>query len=110
LHLRPVDLDLVEQPEIDDVHAELRVLDLAQRLEHVFLRGHAASLAARMRSRSSADGRLDAAASWNAVLVLAPRGRQRATGPLQATGATLRRAGAREPRPSTSSLVWPSTR
>src|SRR3954468_12853033 len=36
LHLRAVDLDVVEKPEIDDIHAELRVLDLAHSLDYVF--------------------------------------------------------------------------
>src|SRR5215218_601949 len=30
LHLRALDLDVVQQAEIDDVHAELGILDLAQ--------------------------------------------------------------------------------
>jgi hypothetical protein len=35
LHLRAGDLDVVHEPEVDDVHPELRVLDLMQGLEHV---------------------------------------------------------------------------
>ena len=35
-----VHLDVVEQPELDDVHAELRVLDLAERLVDLFTRRH----------------------------------------------------------------------
>ena len=40
LHLRAFDLDVVEQPELDDVHPELRILDLVQRLEDFFLGDH----------------------------------------------------------------------
>src|SRR5436305_4636174 len=40
LHLRPLDLDVVHEAEIDDVHPELGILDLAQHLEHFFLRRH----------------------------------------------------------------------
>ena len=43
--LRPVDLGLVEEPELDDVHAELRILDPVQRLDDVVFGDHAASLA-----------------------------------------------------------------
>ena len=46
LHLRAVDLDVVQQAEVDDVHPELGILDLAQRFDHVVFReSHAASLA-----------------------------------------------------------------
>jgi predicted ATPase/class 3 adenylate cyclase len=46
LYLRPVDVDVVQQPEIDDVHSELGVFDLAQRLDHVvFCQCHAPSVA-----------------------------------------------------------------
>ena len=45
LDLRPVHLDVVEEAELDDVHAELRVLDGPQRFEDVFLGRHLASLA-----------------------------------------------------------------
>jgi len=44
LHLRAVDLDVVEQAEVDDVHPELGILDRAENLEHFFLRRHAASV------------------------------------------------------------------
>ena len=37
LHLGAVDLDVVEQAELDDVHPELGILDLVERLEDVFL-------------------------------------------------------------------------
>ena len=47
LDLRPVDLDVVEQPEVDDVHPELGILDGAERLDHFVLRRHLPSLAAR---------------------------------------------------------------
>ena len=40
MNLRAVDGDVVEQPELDDVHAELRVLDDPERLDHLFPRGH----------------------------------------------------------------------
>src|SRR4029453_1808920 len=46
LDLRAVDLDVVEQPQLDDVHAELRVLDPAQCLGDVLFRRHDPSLAA----------------------------------------------------------------
>ena len=36
----PVHLDVVEQSELDDVHPELGILDLLQRLEDFFLCGH----------------------------------------------------------------------
>ena len=36
---RGPDLDVIEQPQLDDVHAELGILDLAQRFEHVFFVG-----------------------------------------------------------------------
>ena len=35
LDVRPLDLDVVEQAELDDVHPELGILDLAQRLERL---------------------------------------------------------------------------
>src|SRR4029079_16445033 len=41
LHLRDAHLGVVEQAELDDVHPELRVLDGAERLDHVVAR-HAA--------------------------------------------------------------------
>src|SRR6478672_8033586 len=44
LHLRTFDLDLVDEPEIDDVHTELRIFDLAERFEQIVLTGHDASL------------------------------------------------------------------
>ena len=47
LDLGPVDLDVVEQPEVDDVHPELGILDRAERLDHFVLRRHLPSLAAR---------------------------------------------------------------
>ena len=42
--LRPVDLDVVHEPELDDVHPELGILDTMQRLDDVFARYHAASV------------------------------------------------------------------
>src|SRR5262249_37042364 len=47
LDLRPFDLGVVEEPELDDVHPELRVLDLAERLDHFLLRRHGSRVAAR---------------------------------------------------------------
>src|SRR5690348_10439079 len=44
---RVLHLDLVEEPEVDDVHPELGILDLAEHLEHVFPRRHAASVETR---------------------------------------------------------------
>src|SRR5581483_899668 len=44
LDVRPVDLDVVEQAELDDVHPELGVLDGAERFEDLFASGHATSL------------------------------------------------------------------
>src|SRR5207247_3211996 len=41
LDLRAVDLDVVEQPQFDDVHAELGILDPAQRLGDVLFGRHA---------------------------------------------------------------------
>ena len=40
LHLGPVDLDVVEEAELDDVHPELGILDGVQRLDDRFLRWH----------------------------------------------------------------------
>ena len=44
LHVRAVDLHVVEQSELDDVHAELGVLDDPHGLDDVLLRDHAASV------------------------------------------------------------------
>src|SRR5438270_8880015 len=44
LRLRPLHLDLVHETEVDDVHPELGVLDLAERFENVVLAGHATSV------------------------------------------------------------------
>ena len=44
LHARPVDLDVVHEPELDDVHPELGILDPVQRLDDVFARYHPASV------------------------------------------------------------------
>src|SRR5262245_23030203 len=46
LDLSVLELDVVHETEIDDVHPELRVLDLAKRLDDFFLRGHATSVLA----------------------------------------------------------------
>ena len=47
LDLRALDLDVVEQPELDDVHPELGILDLVQRLDDVVLAScHASSVGA----------------------------------------------------------------
>ena len=43
LDLRPLDLDVVEETELDDVHPELGILDLAERLEDFFLGRHLSS-------------------------------------------------------------------
>jgi hypothetical protein len=43
--LRPLDLDVVEKTQLDDVHAELRVLDGAESIRDLFLGRHSASLA-----------------------------------------------------------------
>ncbi len=40
LHLRAVHLDVVQEPEVDDVHPELGVLHLAQDLENFVLAWH----------------------------------------------------------------------
>ena len=40
VHLRAIDLGVVEEAELDDVHPELRVLDDAQRLDDLVARGH----------------------------------------------------------------------
>jgi DNA-binding CsgD family transcriptional regulator len=45
MDLGTLHLDVVEQPELDDVHPELRVLNDAKGVDHLFLRGHEASLA-----------------------------------------------------------------
>src|SRR6476619_5731449 len=45
-------LDVVEQAEVDDVHPELGILDLAQRLDHLVLRRHRASSVAGASSRA----------------------------------------------------------
>ena len=44
LDLRPLDLDVVEQPELDDVHPELGILDGVQRLDDLVLRRHGSSI------------------------------------------------------------------
>ena len=46
LHLRRVDLDVVHQPELHDVHPELGILDAVQCLDHVLPGDHAASVEA----------------------------------------------------------------
>jgi hypothetical protein len=43
--LRPLDLDVVEKTQLDDVHAELRVLDGAESIGDLVLGRHSASLA-----------------------------------------------------------------
>ena len=40
VHLRALDLDVVHEAELDDVHPELGILDLAERLDDLFLRRH----------------------------------------------------------------------
>ena len=40
LHLLAVDLDVVHEAELDDVHAELGILDIVQRLDDVVTRDH----------------------------------------------------------------------
>ena len=47
LDVRALDLGLVEEADLDDVHAELRILDTVQRLDDVVLGDHGASLAVR---------------------------------------------------------------
>ena len=60
LHLRVVDLDVVEQAEVDDVHPELGIFDLAQRFDHVLFRElHAASVALDCRRPTRDHGRVD---------------------------------------------------
>jgi hypothetical protein len=53
-HLRLValDLDLVNEPEVDDVHPELGILDLAERLEYVVAAGHSRQRIERSPSKS----------------------------------------------------------
>jgi hypothetical protein len=43
--LRPLDLDVVEKTQLDDVHAELRILDGAESIGDLFLGRHGLSLA-----------------------------------------------------------------
>src|SRR5262245_17719145 len=59
LDLRALDLDVVEQAELDDVHPELGILDVAQRLRDVVFRNHGPSLAAGIRVRTAARSALD---------------------------------------------------
>ena len=56
LHLRVVDLDVVHEPELDDVHPELGILDSVQRLDDVFARDHAASVETRLADRDELIG------------------------------------------------------
>src|SRR5205085_4307734 len=52
---RVLHLDLVEQPQVDDVHPELGILDLPEHLEHFLARRHPASVEARsVRARTMA--------------------------------------------------------
>ena len=46
LRLRVLHVDLVDEAEVDDVHPELGILDLAENLHHFVARSHAASLEA----------------------------------------------------------------
>src|SRR5918999_5270274 len=45
--VRPVDGDVVEEPELDDVHAELGVFDDPERVDDLLATRHEASVAAR---------------------------------------------------------------
>ena len=47
LHLRALDLDVVEEAQLDDVHPELGILDRTERVEYLFFCRHGASLAPR---------------------------------------------------------------
>ncbi len=44
LHLRVVDLDVVHEAQLDDVHPELGILDAVERFDDVFACDHAASV------------------------------------------------------------------
>jgi hypothetical protein len=46
VYLRTFHLDAVEQPELDDVHAELGVLDDPERVRYLVARGHTGSVPA----------------------------------------------------------------
>ena len=52
LHVRPVDHGVVEEPELDDVHPELRILDLPQRIDDFLLCRHARSVRTRRPTRA----------------------------------------------------------
>src|SRR5262249_46380068 len=51
---RLLHLDFVEEAEVDDIHAELGILDRAEYLEHFLLRSHAASVEVRTMTACSA--------------------------------------------------------
>ena len=42
MNLGALDLGVVEQPELDDVHSELRILDHAERVEYFVAADHGA--------------------------------------------------------------------
>src|SRR6202030_3866659 len=57
LDLRPGDLDVVEEPKLDNVHPELRVLDEVECFDDLFSRWHSVSLRTPAPSRRHALGR-----------------------------------------------------
>ena len=48
LHLRTVDLDVVHEPEFDDVHPELGILYAVQGFDDILAHDHAESVEARL--------------------------------------------------------------
>ena len=46
-----VDLDVVHEAQLDDVHPELRVLDLVQRFDDIFACDHATSVVVALGAR-----------------------------------------------------------
>ena len=65
LHLRPLHLHVVEQPEVDDVHPELGILDLAEGLDDLVARRHGGqSSAGAVRAYAAAWRYAQKRASW----------------------------------------------
>ena len=52
VHLGALDLGVVEQPELDDVHPELRILDHPERIEYLVTADHVAESAAALGATS----------------------------------------------------------
>src|ERR1043166_949079 len=64
MDLRLVDLHVVEQAELDDVHPKLRILDGAKRLDHVVSCHGASGYRGRPSSGSSSHGARDSTNEW----------------------------------------------